>query len=279
MRGKRQRRRRWRLRRWPKVLAVLVFLAAALLMATGSSPLPLPETLEKAEPAAPILLAGPPPRSPRRPAEPEPEPVILPLSQAVEDSWFAETVFLGDSRTEGFSLYSGLTEGRWLCAAGATVESVFTKPVQTPGTDPASSKQPLLDALAQGPCKRVYIMLGLNELGWSKPENYRDQYARVIARIREDHPEADIILQSLLPVSARQEARKTYVNNARIAVYNELLLALAEETGCRYLNAAEALTGADGCLPEDLNFDGIHLNPAGCAVWLDYLRTHTPQGD
>ena len=28
-------------------------------------------------------------------------------------------------------------------------------------------------------------------------------------------------------------------------------------------------------MPKDLNFDGIHLNPAGCKVWLNYLRTHS----
>ena len=50
---------------------------------------------------------------------------------------------------------------------------------------------------------------------------------------------------------------------------------LAEENGCAYVDVAEALTGEDGCLPEELSFDGVHLNRAGCRLWLDYLRTHS----
>lgn len=57
---------------------------------------------------------------------------------------------------------------------------------------------------------------------------------------------------------------------------------LAEETGCDYVNIAEAVTGEDGCLPAEMSFDGVHLNRAGCHAWLDYLRTHSvgqPSGE
>ena len=53
---------------------------------------------------------------------------------------------------------------------------------------------------------------------------------------------------------------------------------MAEENGCAYVDVAEALTGEDGCLPEELSFDGVHLNRAGCRLWLDYLRTHSVAG-
>ena len=33
-----------------------------------------------------------------------------------------------------------------------------------------------------------------------------------------------------------------------------------------------------GCLPEDDSFDGVHLLPDACKVWLDYLKTHTVEG-
>lgn len=198
----------------------------------------------------------------------------VPESEAVEDTYFDDAVFLGDSRTEGFHLYSGLKTGSYLHAVGATVESVFTKKAW-----PAEGKEkvPLLDALAEIECGKVYLMLGVNELGWSKKETFHDQYAKVVDRIREDHPDAEIILQTILPVSAKQDAKGSYVNNERIGVYNEVIRTLAEEKDCALVDAAEALAGEDGCLPPKLNFDGIHLNPAGCRIWLDYLRTHSVQ--
>ena len=196
----------------------------------------------------------------------------VPESEAVEDAYFEDAVFLGDSRTEGFHLYSGLEAGTYFYAVGATVESVFSK---NAWETESGEKIPLLDAVAAQECDKIYVMLGINELGWTKTKTFHDQYAKLIDRLREDHPEAKLVLQSLPPVSAKQEAKKTYVNNGRIAAYNEVIRTLAEEKACYFLDVAACLTGEDGLLPKDLNFDGIHLNPAGCRIWLNCLRTHS----
>ena len=73
-------------------------------------------------------------------------------------------------------------------------------------------------------------------------------------------------------MSAAQDAKKTYVNNRRIAVYNDVLRKLAEDKDCAYLDVAADLTGEDGCLPQKWTFDGVHRNSPGRRVWLEYLR-------
>mgnify|MGYP001122882201 FL=1 len=276
MEGKRERVRR---RRLPGVMAALA--AATLLLTTGASggtavSSPLAEAAEpvpyKAAPAAGKIGAAAEIRAKALPEETESLPCPLPETEAVEDTYFDGAVFLGDSRTEGLSLYSGLKTGYFYTAVGATVESVFSKKnFETEGGE----KVPLLDAVAEQDCDKIYIMLGINELGWSKVKTFHDQYAKLVDRVRADHPEAKIVLQSIPPVSAKQEAKRTYVNNARIAEYNGVIQALAEEKECYFLDVAACLPGGDGLLPKDLNFDGIHLNPAGCKVWLNYLRTHS----
>ena len=75
-------------------------------------------------------------------------------------------------------------------------------------------------------------------------------------------------------MSAKQDAKGSYVNNQRIDAYNQVLQELAETYGVVYLNVAEAVMDEDGYLRADWNFDGVHLNKAGCQAWLDYLRTH-----
>ena len=96
----------------------------------------------------------------------------------------------------------------------------------------------------------------------------------MIDRIRQNHPGITVVVQSILPVSAVQKAKCSYVNNGRIAVYNALLEELAAEKDCLYLNVAEAVTGEDGCLRKELTSDGIHLNTAECVEWREYLKTH-----
>ena len=83
------------------------------------------------------------------------------------------------------------------------------------------------------------------------------------------------MIQSLLPVTASQDEKGSYVNNQRILAYNQVWMELSQQYGCPYLNVAEALTDENGCLPEELSFDGVHLNRAGCGRWLNYLRTHS----
>ena len=227
--------------------------------------------LEEATEAVRSVLSeearNPEPETPETPVGPVPE------GGPVEDTYFENTAFLGDSRTQGFQLYSGLKTGNYYTAVGATVESVFTKKVDT-----EAGKMPLLDAMAKQEFDKIYAMLGVNELGWNGTEIYHNQYAKLIDRLREDHPDSLVVLQTLIPVSAKQEAKKSYVNNTRIAAYNEVIRQLAEEKQCPYVDVAAAMTDEQGCLRSDWTSDGVHLNTKGCKAWLEYLRTH-PVGE
>ena len=255
----------------PGVLLVLAVLAAVL--STGgphgaavNSPV---ETLEPE--VTPVVETEE--ESVASEAEPEGMETVwegpVPESPLVQDTYFDDVVFLGDSRTDGLRLYSGIKNGIFLCSTGATVESVFNKSVET-----VVGEMPLLDALALLDCGKIYIMLGINELGWNGTETFRTQSTELIRRIQTDHPDAEIVIQSILPVSAKKDDEGRYVNNGRIDEYNQVWMDLAEELDVAYLNVAEGVAGEDGLLPSDLCYDGGHLNKAGCRLWLDYLRTH-----
>ena len=251
--------------------AVLLVLLGGPQGAAVNSPVGESSPENGARLTVPMPILG---QKPLGPVAVEEEPWEGPVSESepVEDAYFVDAVFLGDSRTDGLRLYSGLKEGTFLCLTGATVESVFTK-AAWPMAD--GTKIPMLDALAQQECGKIYLMLGINELGWAGTEIFRDQSVKLLERLRADHPDADIYIQSILPVSAAQDAQKSYVNNKRIEDYNGVWRELAEELDIAYLEVGEVLTGEDGCLPKDLTYDGVHLTPRGCKIWMEYLRTHT----
>ena len=210
---------------------------------------------------------------------PTPETVTPDISSAplpMADVWFDDAVFIGDSRMEGFKLYAGLPNAQYLAAVGATVDSVYKT-----GTERREdgTKIPIMDALKELSFTKAYIMLGLNELGWPDENQFKRHYGRVIESIREIQPEAVIYVQSILPVTAKKDAEGTYINNARVALFNETLQELAQETGTQYLDVASAIVGEDGALPEEKSADGVHLQPAPCKEWLDYIRTHTSTDD
>lgn len=258
--------------RLPGALMILAALAVMLSMG-GPRGVAVNSPAETVEPELPPVV-----EAAEEAAVPAAEPEMIqedvwagpvPESALVEDTYFDDVVFLGDSRTDGLRLYSGLQHGTFLCSTGATVESVFSKAVETP-----AGELPLLDALAALDCGKIYIMLGINELGWNGTETFRTQSTELIQRLQKDHPDAEIVIQSILPVSAKKDAEGRYVNNGRIKEYNQVWLELAEEFDVAYLNVAEGVAGEDGLLPSELCYDGVHLNKAGCRMWLDYLRTH-----
>ncbi len=199
----------------------------------------------------------------------------LPEGAEVTDDYFSDAVFIGDSRTQGFILYSGLSNTTAYADKGLSVESVFTKEVISTG----NAKVSVMDALAQKPdFKKVYLMLGVNELGWAYSNIFQEKYQQVVQRIKEINPDAEIYAQSILPVSqAKSDGDKIY-NNPKIQEYNQLIQEVAAEEEVYYLNVAEAVADESGVLPEEASTDGVHLNKEYCQKWLAYLKNHTAEG-
>ena len=222
----------------------------------------------EAEAGPPKAEAEEPVNGPEAPAE---EPfAAVPESEAVGDDYFADAAFIGDSRTQGLRLYSGLKDTNWLCSVGLTVETAATEKFSV-----ADGKYTALDALGVLKPAKVYIMLGLNELGWKSADIFIEKYAGIIDAALAANPDCEVYVQSILPVSASKDAAGTWCNNKNVLSRNERLIALAEEKGVNYLDVASAFKDENGCLPESSTPDGVHLNPGLCVSWLDYLKTHT----
>lgn len=277
MTGKRIRRKPGR--HWLLLAALLA--AGALAAAAARSPAAAPAENPPQEEQPVTVLPAEPEIPADVPADVPEEMPWTPVqeSEPVDDSYFDNVAFVGDSRTDGFRLYSGLERGTYFCVTGETVASATD--MENWKTEDGR-KVSLADAVAAADCGKIYLMLGINELGWNGTDIFRSHAENLLRRLQADHPDAEIVVQSLLPVSAEQDAKGSYVNNQRILAYNQVWMELAEETGCDYVNIAEAVTGEDGCLPAEMSFDGVHLNRAGCHAWLDYLRTHSvgqPSGE
>ena len=189
----------------------------------------------------------------------------------MENAWFEDAAFLGDSLTDGLLLYSDIRGAANLSYKGLTVQSVRTDQViRVDG-----GKYTLLEALGQKTYGKVYILLGINELGWYNGQRFYDCYAQLIDLVREAQPNAQIYLQTLLPVTAEKSESHEWLKNEKIAVYNDLIAQLAEEKEVYLVDAHAALADENGVLPADESTDGVHLTKRGYPCWADYLRTHT----
>ncbi len=200
----------------------------------------------------------------------------VPEGDAVDDSYFSDAVFIGNSRTEGFALYSGLPNIRAYTARGASVSTVFTDPVMNQN----GKKVSIMDAVKNSPAfSKAYIMLGTNELGWVYGDLFIEKYGEIIDTLREINPNVTIYVQSILPVTKEKSDGDRIYNNAKIREFNALLQEMCEEKAVYFVNTAEAVSDESGVLPADSSFDGVHLNRESCQKWLEYLKTHTVGDD
>lgn len=197
-----------------------------------------------------------------------------PESEAVDNSYFEDAAFIGDSRTDGFLIYSGIGCGENLTSNGLSIFKLGTKKALTID----GQQYTLLEALALKEYGKVYLSLGVNELGYYDDEGFYKAYCDAIDAIRACQPNAVIYIQGLIPLNEDKIAESggaSYLTNEHLLVYNDLMKKAAEEKQVVFLDLNPEFTGADGQLPADASKDGVHLRSDYCKAWLEYLKTHT----
>ena len=186
---------------------------------------------------------------------------------------FDETVaFIGDSRTQGFIMYNGLKDVQDYSYVGLMVDTAISKKfIKTSNGE----KITLLEDIKGKNIQRVYIMLGVNELGWSYPQVFKSKYKELIKEIRKIKPNTQIYVQSIIPVTKSKDKSDKYFNNTRIEQYNKLVKEVVSEENVEYLDVQSVLEDSEGYLPEETSPDGIHIGKSYCEKWLEYLKNNS----
>lgn len=184
----------------------------------------------------------------------------------------SSVAFIGDSRTQGLIMYNGLKEVQDYSYIGLMVDTAITKKfVQTNNGE----KITLLEDMKDKNIKSVYIMLGVNELGWSYPEVFKAKYKELINEIRKIKPDCKIYVQSIIPMTKSKSTSDNIFNNENVEKFNKLIQEVAKEEKVIYLDVKSALIDSEGYLPEEASTDGIHLDIDYCEKWLNYLKNNS----
>lgn len=214
---------------------------------------------------------------------PEPEQTALgedglPLVHymQVEDDYFDDAVFIGDSRTRSLQLYANLENSTFLADTGLTIYTVLDKKL-TPST--MTTKTTVTDYLTNHQFKKIYLMLGINEIGTGTAESFCRSYGEVLETLRELQPDAIIYLQAILHISEGKDKEHTYINNAAIIERNEALQSLVDNEHIFWLDSNPVICDENGYLIDSYTFDGVHLQAKYVYLWTDYLKQHAIQQD
>ena len=276
----------------PVLLAALVVCVVLLLLPalgrstqqTAGVPSPAPsDAMPQVSPEMPDVSPVEPTETPAPTPVPTPTPTpsVSPTAseanREVDMSYFSDALFIGDSRTEGLQLYSGIEGATFFCYKGITIFDVMAEdPKKVVTLD--GNKYSVVGALEHtaGQFGKVYISLGVNELGYYDDQGYHDKFCALIDEVRRTQPDAVIYLQNVVPVNPELCAKNwpSYVNNEKVNTYNEILDQVAEEKEVVLLDLHSALGTSDGILAKENTSDGVHFNKAWYQEWLRYLMKH-----
>ncbi len=219
-------------------------------------------------------------------AEPEPENDNYVMT-AVPDTYFDDALFIGDSRTVGLSEYCEELKGHAtfyakvsLTIYGFNKKEFVVVPIRTeegvevPEDQLPKEKVTIEEALTRKQFAKIYIMLGLNELGSGTAESFTNSYGEVVNRIRELQPDAIIIIQGIMHVTHSKSSNDRVFKNSTINDRNAMLQTLADGEHVFYVDMNEATDDENGALGHDLSFDNVHLKAKSYSLWYDYLKNH-----
>lgn len=170
-----------------------------------------------------------------------------------------EICFLGDSITEGCD---------WIELIGNC--KVTNRGINSDTTWGLMAR---IDEVTEGKPAMIFLMIGTNDLAWggkTVPE-VRDKIAELLDTIKEESPETEIYLQSVLPVI---DGRASKFENKNIELLNVELEKLAASRRISWVNLAPFFKDKKGQLKKEFTTDGLHLNGRAYYKWYSAIRKY-----
>lgn len=189
-----------------------------------------------------------------------------PTCAEVDESWFDDALFIGESRTEALRGRGRLGDADYFCGVNQSVYSILTERFSDIDFVDCS----LYEVLNRKTYGKVFIHFGINECA-GNVEVYASAYQRLIDIIRKYQPDAYIIIQATLPVVQGYSGGETCYKVENLKSRSERIRELVTDDHMRYLDVPDVLVDEDGYLLADCTYDGCHPHAEGVKLWSAWL--------
>lgn len=192
--------------------------------------------------------------------------------KTVSDQYLDGALFIGDSRTSTLAIYGGWKTCTFWVKNGISIWEVMDAKIATAG---GKENVTVREGLIANQYSKIYIMLGINELGTGTPRSFYEQYEKVITEMRKIQPNAKIFVQSILHVTDGKDRTGSYINNEEINKRNHFLSEIDKIKGVYFLDLNIVFDDPSiKKLNPDFSTDGVHLKATQIDKWKKYLLEH-----
>ena len=190
------------------------------------------------------------------------------FQQAPQD-YFKDALFIGDSRTEELMEYGDLPGATFFARVSMSVYNMHKKTCKVNNGIGDISFDSLM---AKYQFKKVYIMLGVNEIDYDRTTTV-NKYRALVDEIMEAQPDAIIFIQANIHLTQKESDKSSTVNNKAIDDLNEKLSRFADEKTVFYIDPNERFDDGHGAMRAECSGDGTHLKAKYTREWAEWLKT------
>lgn len=195
-----------------------------------------------------------------------------------EDSFFENSVFVGDSVMMGFRNYilrqeEGFMGNPEFLVSGSYSLRMALNPVSDKTIHPIyQGEQRLIwDSMSMLGVKKAFIALGLNDIGMLSVEDTYENYQKVISAIYEANPDIAIYVISTTNIYNGSEVGN--LNNENVRLLNQKMKNYCARSKEEFIDIADYLIDENGYLKEEYCSDNyVHQTPAAYDIWVQVLR-------
>lgn len=168
--------------------------------------------------------------------------------------------------------YGGLEEiSTFYSSRGLTIFEMFDAAIAyAPGSKKKISVE---EALEQSTFSKIYLMLGINEMGGNLAP-FVNRYQEVIDHLKELQPDAIIYVQAIIKVTEERSKQGDYITNEGIEMRNEAISQMADNEKVFYLDVNPLICDESGGMIPSYTTDGVHLKAKYIEIWKDFLKSH-----
>ncbi len=169
--------------------------------------------------------------------------------------YFQNTIFMGDSITEGLSELGVIEEYNVLVNKGDTVIKAINS----------------IDTLTNLNPKNVVLLYGMNDvIEFDNSMKFKEKYIELVNEIKKVLPNTKIYLISPLSVMDKAVNINERLTNSNLDEFREKAQEVVTETGINYVDIETKINKKDYLHEKD----GIHFKYEFYLIWLDYLKEY-----
>ena len=171
----------------------------------------------------------------------------------VPEGFYQDTLFIGDSRTVGLSEYGQIPEATFFANSGMSVYDLEKDTEEIEGLGTVT----LDELLGKKAFKRIYIMIGINELGYNQDVTI-EKYRALVQKVMENQKEAQINICANMHVTYQRSQTDTIFNNTNIDILNQKMYECAQENHLNYIDVNVIFDDENHALAEAYSNDDTH---------------------